>query len=128
MATIAYMVHDAASNTETQLETFDPDAIRQIADKGFAFVAIDEDGTRSVVPASEVTAPQVGSNQEVTFVMPKYVDDRIRAVAEALDAVQALFDVKSLAKLIKGDTDPLKTLKEKADALKTLLPDAKGDE
>lgn len=86
MATIYHIAHDPVSNSEAILNEYDQERINKAAESGIVFIAVDEQGSRSIVPASEVVEPDANSDQFI-FVQPVYVDDRMKAVIDVFDAL-----------------------------------------
>lgn len=81
-----HMAHDPVGNSESVLTEYDAELIARASEKGIVFVAVDEDGGRTVVPPEDVTEP-VLEDQPITLVQPSYVDDRIASVIDVFDAL-----------------------------------------
>lgn len=89
MATILYyLAHDPISNSEAVLTEYDAELIKRADESGIVFIAVDDQGTRSIVPASDVREPE-NRDKHFTFVQPLYVDDRFKAVVDVFDALAA---------------------------------------
>lgn len=88
MATIYYVAHDPLSNSEAVVTEYDSELLKKAAEGGIVFIAVDDDGSRSIVPVDDVKEPE---NREGSFtiVQPIYVDDRVRAVVDVFDALAA---------------------------------------
>ena len=87
MATILYyLAHDPISNSEAVLTEYDAELIKRADESGIVFIAVDDQGTRSIVPASDVREPE-NRDEHFTFVQPLYVDDRMKAVVDVFDAL-----------------------------------------
>lgn len=84
---VSYMLHDYINNIEEQITNYDQELLRKAEDDGYIIVAVDEDGSRHRVHASDVHKPKpmVGG---VEIATPAYVNERIRAVANAIEAVK----------------------------------------
>lgn len=86
---VMYMAHDPISNTEAQVVEFDPALLNAAAAQGVIFIAVDADGDRQIVEPSEVSPPD-GVAGSFTLVEPVYVDDRMDAVLDVFDALEAV--------------------------------------
>lgn len=86
--TLYYMAHDPVGNSEAVLTEYDAELIARAAESGIVFVAVDEDGGRTVVPPDEVEEP-VLDGEPFTLVQPSYVDERMVAVVGVFDALAA---------------------------------------
>ncbi|WP_419052456.1 hypothetical protein [Enorma massiliensis] len=67
---------------------FDPEILKRASDGGIIFIAIDDEGNRSVVGVDEVKEP-VNDDKPFIVVQPVYVDDRVKAVVDVFDALAA---------------------------------------
>lgn len=83
-----YLAHDPISNSEAVLTEYDAELIKRADESGIVFIAVDDQGTRSIVPASDVREPE-NRDEHFTFVQPLYVDDRFKAVIDVFDALAA---------------------------------------
>lgn len=81
-----HMAHDPVGNSEAILTEYDAELIARASENGIIFVAVDEDGGRTVVQPEDVTEP-VLDDQPITLVQPSYVDDRIASVIDVFDAL-----------------------------------------
>ena len=88
MAILYYLAHDPISNSEAMLTEYDAELIKRADESGIVFIAVDDQGTRSIVPASDVREPE-NRDEHFTFVQPLYVDDRFKAVVDVFDALAA---------------------------------------
>ncbi|MFR3058457.1 MAG: hypothetical protein ACLTMI_00250 [Collinsella sp.] len=88
MAILYYLAHDPISNSEAVLTEYDAELIKRADESGIVFIAVDDQGTRSIVPASDVREPE-NRDEHFTFVQPLYVDDRFKAVVDVFDALAA---------------------------------------
>lgn len=125
---IGYMVHDAVTNMEWQLENFDQAAVAGLESSGLIIVAVYDDDSRAIVHAADVTEPEPQVNG-ITLVTPAYVDNRTAATAAVFDALVAIIDPES-AVATADETgeeaataaDPVETFKAALAALKALGP------
>lgn len=125
---IGYMVHDAVTNMEWQLENFDQAAVAGLESSGLIIVAVYDDDSRAIVHAADVTEPEPQVNG-ITLVTPAYVDNRTAATAAVFDALVAIIDPES-AVATTDETgeeaataaDPVETFKAALAALKALGP------
>lgn len=123
---IGYMVHDAVTNMEWQLENFDQAAVAGLESSGLIIVAVYDDDSRAIVHAADVTEPEPQVNG-ITLVTPAYVDNRTAATAAVFDALVAIIDPES-AVATADETgeeaataaDPVETFKAALTALKAL--------
>ena len=125
---IGYMVHDAVTNMEWQLENFDQAAVAGLESSGLIIVAVYDDVSRAIVHAADVTEPEPQVNG-ITLVTPAYVDNRTAATAAVFDALVAIIDPESAAATADetGEeaataADPVETFKAALAALKALGP------
>lgn len=125
---IGYMVHDAVTNMEWQLENFDQAAVAGLESSGLIIVAVYDDDSRAIVHAADVTEPEPQVNG-ITLVTPAYVDNRTAATAAVFDALVAIIDPESAAATADetGEeaataADPVETFKAALAALKALGP------
>ena len=123
---IGYMVHDAVTNMEWQLENFDQAAVAGLESSGLIIVAVYDDDSRAIVHAADVTEPEPQVNG-ITLVTPAYVDNRTAATAAVFDALAAIVDPES-AVVTADETgeeaaaaaDPVEAFKAALTALKAL--------
>ena len=95
---VMFLAHDPLSNTEMQVSEFDP-----AAGQGVVFIAVDANGFREIVRPEDVTPPD-GVSGSFTLVEPVYVDDRMAAVIDVFDAMEALLfsDAETVAEQTEG--------------------------
>lgn len=86
---VAYLIHDAAANMEAQISDYDPARLQEAENSGLVILAEYSDGMREIVKAKDVREPEPKMNG-ITLVQPAYVDDRMLAVVDVLDAVAEL--------------------------------------
>lgn len=86
--TLYHMLHDPIGNCEAMVTEYDEELISRAASNGMIFIAVDEDGTRTVVQPEDVKEP-TNDDQPFTLVQPLYVDDRMKAVVDVFDALAA---------------------------------------
>lgn len=123
---VRYWVHDPVGNIENMLQSFDKEQLQKGEEAGIVFVAEYDDGTRSIVKAVDVVEPQTFSNDEdITLVLPSYVDERTSATVACFDALAEIVN-PSVATVSADDAeaevDPIKVFMaaiEKLRALKT---------
>lgn len=127
---IGYLLHDAVGNVEAAITDYSEELLKQAEEAGMQFIAVRSDETRELVSREDVSEPQPQVNG-ITLCQPEYVDERIDAVLEALDAISALFsplekvlDKLNLSTLDLGD---LTTALDKLRALSEAEEAADGD-
>lgn len=86
--TLYHMLHDPIGNCEAMVTEYDEELINRAASNGMIFIAVDEDGNRTVVQPEDVKEP-INDDQPFTLVQPLYVDDRMKAVVDVFDALAA---------------------------------------
>lgn len=86
--TLYHMLHDPIGNCEAMVTEYDEELINRAANNGMIFIAVDEDGNRTVVQPEDVKEP-INDDQPFTIVQPLYVDDRMQAVVDVFDALAA---------------------------------------
>lgn len=94
--TLYHMLHDPIGNCEAMVTEYDEELINRAANNGMIFIAVDEDGNRTVVQPEDVKEP-INDDQPFTLVQPLYVDDRMRAVVDVFDALAASADVQPVS-------------------------------
>ena len=100
---VMFLAHDPLSNTEMQVSEFDPALLNAAAGQGVVFIAVDANGFRDIVRPEDVTPPD-GVSGSFTLVEPVYVDDRMAAVIDVFDAMEALLfsDAETVAEQTEG--------------------------
>ena len=88
---IAYMAHDAVSNTEGVVQDFDSTHLQELEDNGIIFIAVYDDETRATVKAADVTEPEPMVNG-VELATPAYVDERTDSAIAVFDAIADVLD------------------------------------
>ena len=86
--TLYHMLHVPIGNCEAMVTEYDEELINRAASNGMIFIAVDEDGNRTVVQPEDVKEP-INDDQPFTLVQPLYVDDRMKAVVDVFDALAA---------------------------------------
>lgn len=119
MATIYYIAHDPVSNSEAILNEYDQELINKAAESGIVFIAVDEQGNRSIAPASEVVEPDTNSDQFI-FVQPVYVDNRMKAVVDVFDALASSIPAAASTPAVQGVAGKARTTMTFAEALEAL--------
>lgn len=94
--TLYHMLHDPIGNCEAMVTEYDEEFINRAASNGMIFIAVDEDGNRTVVQPEDVKEP-INDDQPFTLVQPLYVDDRMKAVVDVFDALAASADVQPVS-------------------------------
>lgn len=86
---VMYLAHDPLGNSEAQVVEYDPALLAEAERQGIIFIAVDSTGDRQIVSASDVKPPddETGS---LMLVQPVYVDERMQAVIEVFDALEAI--------------------------------------
>lgn len=84
----SYIAHDPISNTEGVVAEYDRELLLRASESGIVFIAVDEQGERSIVSVDEVKEPEPAGG-ELQIVQPMYVDERMMAVVEVFDALAA---------------------------------------
>lgn len=99
-----YIAHDPVSNSEGIVTEFDPELISRAAESGIVFIAVDADGNRAIVQPDDVKEPAI-QDERFTIVQPQYVDDRMSAVVDVFDALQAIIAPEASAASYSLDAD-----------------------
>ena len=94
--TLYHMLHDPIGNCEAMVTEYHEELINRAANNGMIFIAVDEDGNRTVVQPEDVKEP-INDDQPFTLVQPLYVDDRMKAVVDVFDALAASADVQPVS-------------------------------
>lgn len=94
--TLYHMLHDPIGNCEAMVTEYDEELINRAASNEMIFIAVDEDGNRTVVQQEDVKEP-INDDQPFTLVQPLYVDDRMKAVVDVFDALAASADVQPVS-------------------------------
>lgn len=94
--TLYHMLHDPIGNCEAMVTEYDEELINRAASNRMIFIAVDEDGNRTVVQPEDVKEP-INDDQPFTLVQPLYVDDRMKAVVDVFDALAASADVQPVS-------------------------------
>lgn len=122
---IYYVAHDPLGNTEQQVAEFDPALLAEAERAGIIFIAVDADGSRTIVPACDVAPPE-SHEGSISLVQPVYVDDRIDAVLGVFDALQTVMFPEAVA-MAAADAqapppaaDPAQNFREKLEALRQI--------
>ena len=122
---IYYVAHDPLGNTEQQVAEFDPALLAEAERAGIIFIAVDADGSRTIVPACDVAPPE-SHEGSISLVQPVYVDDRMDAVLGVFDALQTVMFPEAVA-MAAADAqaaapaaDPAQNLLEKLEALRQI--------
>lgn len=119
MATIYHLAHDPVSNSEAVLSEYDSELINKAAENGIVFIAVDEQGNRTIVPASEVVKPDDDCEQ-FTFVQPLYVDERLKAVVDVFDALASSVPAAASTLAVQSAAGKSRTKMTFAEALEAL--------
>ena len=122
---IYYVAHDPLGNTEQQVAEFDPALLAEAERAGIIFIAVDAGGSRTIVPACDVAAPQ-SHEGSISLVQPVYVDDRMDAVLGVFDALQAVVFPEAVATVATeapaaaSAADPAQNFRDKLEALRQI--------
>lgn len=127
---VNYMVHDPIGNSEGQLTDFDKQSLIDAEAQGIIFIGVHDDGTREVVRAADIVPPGI-AGQELTFVMPVYVDKRTSATVECFSALAEIINPEVATMSTDGgeaeQTDPVAKFMAALENLKALESDNGGD-
>lgn len=126
---VSYMAHDPVGNCEGQLTDFTQSSLIDAEAQGIVFIAVYDDGSRSVVRAADIVKP-AQEGQEFTFVMPVYVDKRTKATVECFDALAKIVDPEVATTSADGastEGDPVKTFLTALEKLRALNTEAESD-
>lgn len=122
---IYYVAHDPLGNTEQQVAEFDPALLAEAERAGIILIAVDADGSRTIVPACDVAPPE-SHDGSISLVQPVYVDDRMDAVLGVFDALQTVMFPEAVA-MAAADAqaappaaDPAQNFREKLEALRQI--------
>lgn len=120
MATIThYLAHDPVSNTEGIITEFDATILNKAAESGIVFIAVDDEGNRSIVSASEVKKPD-STDETFRIVQPMYVDDRMKAVVDVFDALASSVPAAASTLAVQSAAGKARTKMTFAEALEAL--------
>lgn len=100
---VMFIAHDPVSNTEAQVTEFDAALLKAASEQGVVFLAVDENGFREIVPPEDVKPPD-GVLGSFTLVEPVYVDDRMNAVIDVFDALEAVLCATPETLSVQSDT------------------------
>ncbi len=124
---VAYIIHDAISNTECYVSDFDKEKLREAEEQNLLIIEEYSDGERRLTTADDVSEPPAAMVDGIKLVAPKYVDDRTAATVAVFDALAAIVDPESAVATAEetGDetaaqADPVEAFKAALAALKTL--------
>lgn len=121
-----FLAHDPVSNTEAQVSEFDKALLEAAAAQGVVFLAVDDAGNREIVPVDEVNPPD-NYEGSFTLVEPVYVDDRMQAVVDVFNALEAVMFPEAVALSVDDDAparvaarDPVQVFAENLAALREI--------
>lgn len=123
--TLYHMLHDAIGNCEAMVTEYDEELINRAANNGMIFIAVDEDGNRTVVQPEDVKEP-INDDQPFTLVQPLYVDDRMKAVVDVFDALAASVPAVAASADVQPVSSKARSAMSFADALEALRALAYG--
>ena len=89
------------------------------------FIAVDEDGNRTVVQPEDVKEP-INDDQPFTLVQPLYVDDRMKAVVDVFDALAASVPAVAASADVQPVSSKARSAMSFAEALEALRALAYG--
>ncbi len=118
-----YMAHDPVGNSEAVLTEYDAELIERAAEAGIVFVAVDDNGDRTIVSPDSVEEP-VLDDKPITLVQPSYVDERMVAVVDVFDALASELASPNVA-LMSVEPSNASTFAAALEKLKELV--ARGD-
>lgn len=119
------MLHDPIGNCEAMVTEYDEELINRAANNGMIFIAVDEDGNRTVVQPEDVKEP-INDDQPFTLVQPLYVDDRMKAVVDVFDALAASVPAVAASADVQPVSSKARSAMSFAEALEALRALAYG--
>ena len=123
--TLYHMLHDPIGNCEAMVTEYDEELINRAASNGMIFIAVDEEGNRTVVQPEDVKEP-INDDQPFTLVKPLYVDDRMKAVVDVFDALAASVPAVAASADVQPVSSKARSAMSFADALEALRALAYG--
>lgn len=123
--TLYHMLHDPIGNCEAMVTEYDEELINRAASNGMIFIAVDEDGNRTVVQPEDVKEP-INDDQPFTLVQPLYVDDRMKAVVDVFDALAASVPAVAASADVQPVSSKARSAMSFAEALEALRALAYG--
>lgn len=123
--TLYHMLHDPIGNCEAMVTEYDEELINRAATNGMIFIAVDEDGNRTVVQPEDVKEP-INDDQPFTLVQPLYVDDRMKAVVDVFDALAASVPAVAASADVQPVSSKARSAMSFAEALEALRALAYG--
>lgn len=123
--TLYHMLHDPIGNCEAMVTEYDEELINRAANNGMIFIAVDEDGNRTVVQPEDVKEP-INDDQPFTLVQPLYVDDRMKAVVDVFDALAASVPAVAASADVQTVSSKARSAMSFAEALEALRALAYG--
>lgn len=127
----AYILHDPVLNIEGYITDYDKSALAESEGEGNVIIAEHADGSREIVHAEDVEEPKPTMNG-VTLVQPIYVDLRMQAVCDVVDAIDDIISQPATASVMatkvatasgateSSDTTPIEAFHAALNALKEL--------
>lgn len=119
------MLHDPIGNCEAMVTEYDEELINRAASNGMIFIAVDEEGNRTVVQPEDVKEP-INDDQPFTLVKPLYVDDRMKAVVDVFDALAASVPAVAASADVQPVSSNARSAMSFAEALESLRALAYG--
>lgn len=123
--TLYHMLHDPIGNCEAMVTEYDEELINRAASNGMIFIAVDEEGNRTVVQPEDVKEP-INDDQPFTLVKPLYVDDRMKAVVDVFDALAASVPAVAASADVQPVSSNARSAMSFAEALESLRALAYG--
>lgn len=123
--TLYHMLHDPIGNCEAMVTEYDKELINRAASNGMIFIAVDEEGNRTVVQPEDVKEP-INDDQPFTLVKPLYVDDRMKAVVDVFDALAASVPAVAASADVQPVSSNARSAMSFAEALESLRALAYG--
>lgn len=84
---VQFLLHDPIGNVEGQVTDFNEEILEEAANRGMVFIGVKADGSRELVPYTEVKEPEILEMAGIEIVRPSYVDARIDEVMSVLEDV-----------------------------------------
>lgn len=67
---VQFLLHDPIGNLEGQVTDFDEETLEAAANRGMVFIGVKADGTREIVPYTEVKEPKILAMEGIEVVRP----------------------------------------------------------
>ena len=123
--TLYHMLHDPIGNCEAMVTEYDEELINRAASNGMIFIAVDEDGNRTVVQPEDVKEP-INDDQPFTLVQPLSLDDRMNSVVALFDPLSSLVPAVAASADVQPVSSKARSAMSFAEALEALRALAYG--